>query len=111
MKETLYKLTVFVPVESGDTVKKSMFDAGAARIGNYDCCSFETLGKGQFRPLENSNPYLGTKNKIEKVEELRIEMVCKESFLLNVIDEMKKAHPYEEVAYDIIKLFNEKDLR
>ena len=102
----MYKICVFIPENSTDTVKQAMFDAGAGKIGNYDCCSWEVLGQGQFRPLPGSTPHIGTQNTIETVAEYRVEMVCDDSYIRNVIKAMKASHPYEEPAYDVWKLEN-----
>ena len=80
-----------------------MFEAGAGRIGNYDCCAWQTRGEGQFRPLDGSSPFLGNQGQIEKVIEHKLEMVCEEQCLEAVIAALKRAHPYEEVAYTVIR--------
>lgn len=85
----------------------AMFDAGAGRVGDYDACAWQTLGKGQYRPLEGSNPFLGTQDKIETVAEYKVEMVCAESQLQAVVEVMKSSHPYEEVAYCVIRMESE----
>jgi len=73
-------------------------------MGDYDCCCWQTLGSGQFRPLENSNPFIGEKGQIERVNEYKVEMVCDEEHIKAVITALKKAHPYEEPAFDVCKL-------
>ena len=100
----MYKLSVFIPESHLEAVKSAMFIAGAGRIGNYDCCSWQTSGQGQFRALENSQPYIGTQGKIEQVNEYKIEMVCEDHLIKDAIAAMKQAHPYEEPAYDVWKL-------
>ena len=100
----MYKICVYVPDKSVEKVKKALFDAGAGRIGNYDCCCWQTEGSGQFRPLENSNPAIGSLNKIEQVNELKIELVCEDDLVKQAIQAMKQSHPYEEPAYDVWKL-------
>lgn len=99
----MYKVIVFVPRESKESLKQAMFNAGGGRIGNYDSCCFETEGTGQFRPLEDSNPAIGAQGQIEYVEEVRIEMVVSDENITNVLRAMKDSHPYEEVAYDVFK--------
>jgi hypothetical protein len=81
-----------------------MFKTGAGKFKNYDQCSFEVEGVGQFRPLKNSNPTLGKINNLEKVAEMRVEMICPKDRLKDVLSAMKSAHPYEEVAFDVISL-------
>ena len=103
----MYKIIVFVPLEYKEILKQSLFAVGAGRIGNYDCCCFETKGTGQFRPIKGARPFIGELGKVENVDEERIEMVCKSQDLKNSILALKENHPYECPAYDIIKL--EKD--
>lgn len=100
----MYKICVFIPESHLEPVKSAMFEAGAGRIGNYDCCAWQILGQGQFRPLDNSNPYLGRQGQIESVQEYKVEMVCADTIIKPVIAAMKQAHPYEEPAYDVWKL-------
>ncbi|MDH5472312.1 MAG: YqfO family protein [Gammaproteobacteria bacterium] len=97
----MYKICVFIPESHLEQVKTAMFAAGAGKIGDYDCCSWQTLGQGQFRPLDNSKPYIGTQGQIEQVDEYKVEMVCDDQLIKKVITSMKQAHPYEEPAYDI----------
>lgn len=80
-----------------------MFEAGAGRVGDYDCCAWQTRGEGQFRPLNGSTPFLGNQGQIETVIEYKIELVCEETCLKAVIAALKRAHPYEEVAYTAIR--------
>lgn len=100
----MYKICFYAPVDAVDTVKNAMFDAGAGKIGNYDACCWQTLGHGQFRPLENSDPAIGKQGELEFVDEYKVEMVCTDNCVKEVISAMKKSHPYEEVAYDVWKL-------
>lgn len=104
--ETLYKLVVFIPEDSMSVVRNAMFEAGAGRIGNYVSCGFSVKGQGTFKPLEGANPYIGQAGKLETVEEYRLETVVPENLLDSVIKSMLKAHPYEEVAYDVYRLDN-----
>ncbi len=100
------KIVVFVPLDSADTVRKAMGDAGAGVIGNYAHCSFSSLGYGRFLPGEGAEPAIGEVGRPEVVEEERIEMICGYSTLEQVLNAMKAAHPYEEVAYDVYELFD-----
>lgn len=99
-----YKLVVFVPLDHADKVREAMGGAGAGKIGNYNYCSFSSRGVGRFLPLEGANPHIGEVGKLEEVEEERIEVVCEEQLVGDVLSAMKKAHPYEEVAYDLYLL-------
>ncbi|MFL0796873.1 MAG: YqfO family protein [Cellvibrionaceae bacterium] len=100
----MYKLAFFVPESHLETVKNATFAAGAGRIGDYECCAWQTLGQGQFKPLEGSDPFIGEQGKIETVDEYRVEMVCEDGLINDAVSAMKQAHPYEEPAYDVWKL-------
>ena len=100
----MYKFSFYVPVEYADKVKKSLFDLGVGKIGNYDCCSFETLGTGQFRPLKGSQAFVGNVGQIEKIQELKVEMVCSDDLVKKAVALLKEVHPYETPAYDVWKL-------
>ncbi|MBM6619275.1 Nif3-like dinuclear metal center hexameric protein [Bacillus suaedaesalsae] len=102
----LKKLVVFVPVADEDRVREALGNAGAGHIGNYSNCTFNALGTGTFLPENGSNPYIGHQGRVERVEEVRIETIFPESIQKQVIREMQKAHPYEEVAYDIYPVEN-----
>jgi dinuclear metal center YbgI/SA1388 family protein len=102
--EALYKVVVFVPVEAIDKVRNSMAEAGAGFIGNYSDCTFSVKGVGTFRPLDESNPYIGTKGEVESVDEYRLESIIGERELPGILKRMIEAHPYEEPAYDVYKL-------
>lgn len=64
----MYKITFFVPLTHKEAVKIKMFESGAGKISNYDCCSFEVIGTGQFRALDGSKPFIGNQNILETVE-------------------------------------------
>ncbi len=100
----MYKLCVFIPEEQLESVKTAMFEAGAGKIGNYDCCCWQTPGTGQFRPLDSSQPFIGQTGVLEQVAEYKVELVVDDDRIADVVCAMKKAHPYEEPAYDAWKL-------
>lgn len=102
----MVKLNIFVPEEHLESVKQALFAAGAGRIGNYDSCCWQTLGTGQFRPLQGSDPFLGQQGKVEQVAEYKVELVCEDSVIKAVIEALKRSHPYDEPAFDVIKLEN-----
>lgn len=102
--DQLYKLVIFVPKEQADSVRAAILDAGAGHIGNYSHCSFNIEGAGTFKPDELANPYIGQAGKLEQVQEVRIETVVPHSIKNKVIAAMLKAHPYEEVAYDLYNM-------
>ena len=100
----MYKLVFFVPPSHLDTVKEAVFAAGAGRMGDYDQCCWQSLGEGQFRPLSSSNPYLGEQGEVTRVAEYRVEMVCADDIVVDAVIALTKAHPYEEPAYDVLRL-------
>ena len=100
----MYKIGFYVPDAHVEPVKQAMFAAGAGRIGNYDSCCWQTSGQGQFRALDGSQPFVGQQGVVERVPELRVEMVCEESVLKPTIAALRATHPYEEPAFDVVKL-------
>ena len=96
----LTKLTIYVPEDHVDQVAEAMFEAGAGSIGNYDQCSFRTKGVGTFRPNGQANPFVGTLNQREHVEEQRLEMIAENYKISAILKAARAAHPYEEIAYD-----------
>lgn len=100
----MYKICFFVPADYTDLVKQALFEAGAGKIGNYDSCSWQSEGKGQFRPLDNSKPFIGEQNQLEIVDEHKVELVCDHQHIRAAISALKQSHPYEEPAYEVYKL-------
>ena len=101
--EKLYVLCVYVPESHLKPLKKAIFKAEGGKIGDYDSCSWESKGVGQFRPLEGSRPFIGEQGMVEKVVEYKLEVVIREEKLSNVLAAMKEAHPYEEPAYHVLE--------
>jgi len=105
--DTLRKLVTFCPIEHADVVREAIFAAGAGKIGNYDSCSYNTLGEGTFRGLEDANPFVGTKSQLHFEKEVKVEAIYPVYLEQKIIAAMIKAHPYEEVAYDVMLLGNQ----
>lgn len=105
-EEALKKLVVYVPETHAYAVREAIGNAGAGHIGNYSHCTFNSRGIGTFLPEEGANPFIGEKGTLEEVEEVRIETIFPASLQKKVIAAMWKAHPYEEVAYDVYPLEN-----
>lgn len=103
------KIFVTIPLEKVDEVRKAMCDAGAGIIGNYTYCTTTIKSIGTFIPSDNANPYIGEKNKLERVEEEKLEVICDIEKVKKVIQELRKVHPYEEPAIDIVPLIDEND--
>ena len=124
----LFKISFYVPVEQCETVKLAMFSAGAGRYeqpvnmtaqgvkgrvekgDTYDRCAWQTLGDGQFRPLDGSQPAIGEIGEVTVVPEYKVEMLCSKDCLHTVVSALISAHPYEQVAYHIVPVFALSDL-
>ncbi|MGR2739073.1 NGG1p interacting factor NIF3 [Billgrantia sp. Q4P2] len=100
----MYKLAFYVPLEDAETVKEAVFASGAGRLGDYEACCFETRGTGQFRPLDGANPHIGQVGDLEKVEEVKVELVCEDHLIREAVEALRAAHPYEEPAFDVWRL-------
>lgn len=103
----LAKLVTYVPKEFAQQVRNALFAAGAGNIGNYESCSFGSLGEGTFRGNENSNPFVGQAGELHFESEIKLETVFPYYLKNKIISELLKAHPYEEVAYDIFMMQNQ----
>ncbi len=106
LENTLFKIVVYVPLEYKEQVASAMYSVGAGSIGEYKNCSFSSPGQGTFIPSERSLPFIGKSNEIELVEEAKLELLVSKHVLNNALQAMNDAHPYEEVAHDVIQLHN-----
>ena len=104
MSDQIFRIEFYVPQSHLKEVKNALFQAGAGRVGDYDCCAWQTAGTGQFRPGADSSPFIGSAGAMETVEEFKVELVCEAECLESAIAAMKEAHPYEEPAYAVIRL-------
>lgn len=100
------KLVVYVPLGHEVEVRDAILDAGAGCIGAYDHVSFSSQGVGTFRGNQGTQPFIGTPGTIESTKEVRLETIVPGSRINKAVSRMLKAHPYEEVAYDLIPLAN-----
>lgn len=100
----MYKMCYFVPESHLEQTKQALFAAGAGRIGDYDSCAWQCRGQGQFRPLEGSDPYLGSRGEVEVVDEFKVELVCEDGLIHEALKALKQAHPYEEPAYEVFRM-------
>ena len=98
------KLVVFVPREALDPVRDALFAAGAGRIGDYERCSWYTEGTGTFLGGEGTEPAVGQPGREQRVAELRLETVFAEERQAEVVEALRRSHPYEEPAFDIYAL-------
>ncbi len=106
-RNILKKLYYFTPVSYAEAVRQALFDAGGGNIGNYSECSFNTGGKGTYKANENANPFTGSAGVRHEEEELRTEIIFPAHLQNKLVTALLLAHPYEEVAYDIVALENE----
>ena len=100
----MLKLIMFVPTGWEDAVKAAVFAAGAGHLGAYSECAWQILGTGQFRPSDDANPTVGARGTVSQVAELRIEVLVAEAVQADVIQALRKSHPYEEPAFELIRL-------
>ena len=98
------KLVVFVPREALDSVRMALFEAGAGRIGDYERCSWYTEGTGTFLGGEGTDPDVGQSGREQRLSELRLETVFPEERQAEVVEALRRAHPYEEPAFDVYPL-------
>ena len=110
LRVSVYKLTVYIPATHVEAVKDALFNAGGGRYAAYDRCAWQVLGEGQFRPLAGSQPFLGMTGRDERVPECRVEMIVPEHAAAAVLAALRKAHPYEEPAYDFVHILTGTEL-
>ncbi|MHB9144166.1 MAG: Nif3-like dinuclear metal center hexameric protein [Symbiobacteriia bacterium] len=106
-RDPLLKLVVFVPQGHENGVRDAIAAAGAGLIGNYSHCTFQAAGTGTFLPHEGATPFIGRVGSLERAAEVRLETIVPQSLSHRVVAAMRRAHPYEEPAYDLIPLENE----
>lgn len=102
----MMKYVVFVPDNHADAVVKAMGDAGGGAIGRYSHCTFRAAGTGTFLPLEGAEPFLGKVGRMEQASEFRIECVIPRRRVSALLNAVRSAHPYEEIAFDLFALEN-----
>ncbi|MBG9378293.1 Nif3-like dinuclear metal center hexameric protein [Panacibacter sp. DH6] len=103
----LKKLFTFVPVAHADAVRAAIFNAGGGNIGNYSECSFNAEGTGTFKAGTGTEPFVGKQHELHYEKEVKTEIVFPAYLQQSIVAALIKAHPYEEVAYDVITLANE----
>lgn len=101
------KIFVTVPVEDVDKIREAVCEAGAGVIGEYDYCTTSVKSVGTFRPSDKAHPYIGSSQKLEFVEEEKLEFICDVDKVKAVLKALRQAHPYEEPAIDIVPLIDE----
>lgn len=106
----MFKIVFFTPVDSAERIKSALFAAGAGTSNEYDRCAWQTLGAGQFRPSVRANPTIGTPGDLEHVQEYRIEVVAADECVRAAVEALIAAHPYEEPAYEVYRIYQRDDL-
>jgi hypothetical protein len=101
-----FKLEIFAPAESVDEILEALAEAHAGEIGNYDHCSTIMQVEGSYRPLEGSKPFVGEEGKMYYGGECKIEINCRENYLMEAIQAVREVHPYEEPVINVIPLAN-----
>ena len=102
----LKKLYTFVPASHLEAVADALFAAGAGHVGRYDQCSFRQLGEGSFRASAGTNPFVGKIGEQHREPEWKLEVLYPAHLEKAVVLALQGAHPYEEVAYDLVMLSN-----
>jgi len=100
----MYQLYFYVPASHSEAVKNALFAKGAGRFAGYDSCAWECSGMGQFRPLAGSTPFIGSRDKLERVPEVKVEMIVPDEAAAEVVAELRRSHPYEEPAFGLIRI-------
>ncbi len=100
----MFKIIFYTPETHLEIAKNAMFAAGAGKIGNYSHCAWQVQGEGQFMPQTGSHAYIGALEKLEKVQEYKVEMVCDAAHIQQVIEALKSSHPYEQPAYFVLRM-------
>jgi dinuclear metal center YbgI/SA1388 family protein len=106
-KSLIKELFTFVPLTYTEAIRSAIFTAGAGEIGNYSECSFNATGTGTFKAGEGTKPFVGEQGKRHEEDEMKIEVIFPAWKENAIVSALKRAHPYEEVAYDVIQLANE----
>ena len=101
------KIFVTIPPEDVDKVRDAVCQAGAGVIGNYSFCTTSVESVGTFLPNEEAKPYIGKQNKLEFVKEEKLEVICDVKSVKKILLEIRRVHPYEEPAIDIVPLIDE----
>lgn len=106
----MYQLVFYVPEAYLEPVKEAVFAAGGGTYKDYDMCAWQSLGRGQFRPLADADPFIGRVGELAHEPEYKVELVVPEDRTRTVVEALLRAHPYEEVAYALIRIHTIDDL-
>jgi len=106
----MYKLNFFIPEAHLESVKAALFEKGAGQYNAYDQCCWQIPGEGQFRPLPTSHAYSGKVGQLEKRVEYKVEMICSDALIKEIVQTLLSIHPYEEPAYEVYKILTADNL-
>ena len=106
----MFSLSYYIPASDHERVKQVLFDKGAGKIGHYDECCWEVLGNGQFRAGQGSHPTRGEIGRLECIAEYKVEMVCDDQLIRDVVETLLEEHPYEQPAYFVHQVMALDDL-
>ncbi len=104
------KISTTVPIQNLEEIRNAICSEGAGIIGNYSYCTIATKCIGTFKPSDEANPYIGEKNKLEFVNEEKIEVICDIEKAKRVLGKLREVHPYEEPIINIVPLIDEEQL-
>lgn len=105
------KISVFIPEEKVSELRDAVCNAGAGILGKYSYCTSNTKVSGTYIPNEKAEPYIGTANTLEFVEEIKLEFLCDLKKVKEIVKIIREIHPYEEPEIDIIPLLDEKSFK
>ena len=106
----MYSLIYYVPESHHEHLKQALFSCGAGKINRYEHCCWEVKGRGQFRAMPGSRPHIGQLNQLEQLSEYKVEMICLEENIKDVVKTLVKEHPYEQPAYFFYPILTLNDL-
>ncbi len=106
----MYSLVYYIPPSDHERVKQLLFEQGAGKMGDYDQSCWQVRGTGQFRPLSGSHPGIGQVGRLEQLEEYRVEMVCADDRVQQIVETLIKEHPYEQPAYQLCRILTLQEL-
>ncbi|WP_326500309.1 NGG1p interacting factor NIF3 [Methylomicrobium sp. Wu6] len=109
-ENSMYQLCFYVPESHLEAVKAALFAQGAGHYEAYDRCCWQVRGEGQFRPLAGSRPHVGESDRLERLAEYKVEMICRNEVIQAVVQTLLAVHPYEEPAYHFYKILTASDL-
>ena len=106
----MYSLIYYVPESHHQQLKQALFSCGAGKVDHYEHCCWEVKGRGQFRAMPGSQPHTGRLNQLEQLSEYKVEMICLDENIKDVVKTLVKEHPYEQPAYFFYPVLTLNDL-